>query len=104
MIINSLSFSLTLSFSPVVKLVPLDTILDGAVDTSSEVCYDFCMCNPPFFKDKEDKKGTQSRTTHRPIPTTQNTGNESETITQGGEVEFVKRIIADSLKLKEKIR
>lgn len=66
--------------------------------------YDFCMCNPPFFTDEKDKRSEHSRTDHRPIPTTQNTGNESETITSGGEVEFVKRIISDSLVLKEKIR
>ena len=87
------------------KLVPPDIVLlGGAVDLSSDVRYDFCMCNPPFFKNEEDKKGAQSRTIRRPIPTTQNTGNESETITPGGEVEFVNHIIEDSLKLKEKIR
>ena len=66
--------------------------------------YDFCMCNPPFFMDEKDKRSEHSRTDQRPIPSTQNTGNESETITSGGEVEFVKRIVSDSLVLKEKIR
>lgn len=69
------------------------------------VFYDFCMCNPPFFKDKEEKSGlTTSRSGHRPIPQTQNTGNESETITEGGELKFVERIICDSLKLKKQIK
>ena len=69
------------------------------------VCYDFCMCNPPFFKDKDEKVGlNSSRSGHRPIPQTHNTGNEAETITEGGELKFVERIISDSLKLKTKIR
>ena len=70
-----------------------------------DISYDFCMCNPPFFKDREEMLGlSTSRTGHRPIPHTQNTGNETETITEGGEIEFVKRIISDSLKLGTRIR
>ncbi len=69
------------------------------------VCYDFCMCNPPFFKDKEERTGLSvTRSGHRPVPQTQNTGNETETITEGGELKFVERIIIDSLKLRMKIR
>lgn len=91
--------------SPLVKLVSSDVIICGALDEEpTEFCYDFCMCNPPFYKDNEDKHGTHSRTAHRPIPNTSNTGNQSETITEGGEVEFVKRIIADSMKLRNTFR
>ena len=82
---------------------PNDDLLMGVV--RQDTAYDFCMCNPPFFKDKEDKRGSIGASLgHRPVPMTRNTGNESETITEGGEVEFVKRIISDSFRLKTKVR
>ncbi len=84
-------------------VAPNDDLLMGVV--KQDTLYDFCMCNPPFFKDKEDKRGSiEASSGHRPVPKTRNTGNESETITEGGEVEFGKRIISDSFRLKTKVR
>ncbi|KAL5477747.1 hypothetical protein EMCRGX_G024585 [Ephydatia muelleri] len=50
-----------------------DTLLLGALEDQQ---YHFCMCNPPFFGDGEER----------------------------GEVEFVQRIIRDSLKLRTTVR
>ena len=69
--------------------------------------YDFCMCNPPFFQDSVDREGDRSnRTGTRPSPPNPPTSKmaDHETVTKGGEVEFVGRILADSLKLCTKIR
>ena len=43
------------------------------------------------------------RTEHRPAPPTFNTGCEGETVTEGGELGFVRRIIHDSLILRTQI-
>ena len=48
-------------------------------------------------------EGSQ-RTSHRPAPPTFSTGSEVETMVEGGEVEFVRRIISDSLTLRTQIR
>lgn len=79
-----------------------DTLLLGAVEDGQQ--YHFCMCNPPFFKDGEERYGGMARSGSRPVPSTISTGDRSETITEGGEVEFVQRIIKDSLKLRTAIR
>ena len=82
--------------------MPEDTLLLGAVE--GHLQYHFCMCNPPFFKDGEERYGGVARSGSRPLPSTVSTGDLSETITAGGEVEFVRRMIKDSLKLKMVVR
>ena len=57
-----------------------------------------------LFKDQAERYGNQSRSGHRPVPGTVSTGIATETVTAGGEVEFVRRMIADSLKLKDSVR
>ena len=83
--------------------VPESVVLVGAI-TEDEEEYDFCMCNPPFFKDAADLLSQTSPHGHRPLPCTFNTGSRGETVTRGGEVGFVGRILEDSLKLKKKVR
>lgn len=68
-------------------------MLDGVIP--NDKTFDFCMCNPPFFADEEEATRTN--------PHTICTGTKNELETQGGEVEFIQRMIQDSLKLKEKI-
>ena len=85
-------------------LVPSDTVLAGAVDKSPLLQYSFCMCNPPFFSSMEERQALKSRTGRRPPPLSLPTGNECETIFDGGEVELVKRMISDSVQLGNKIR
>ncbi len=85
-----------------VKQVPEAVILIGAIDPSQR--YSFCMCNPPFFKDRVEKDIGQSRSGHRPPPSTVGTGSEGETVVEGGEVGFVRRMVDDSLKLRDAVR
>ena len=69
--------------------------------------YDFCMCNPPFFHDAMDREGERSnRTGMRPSPPNPSSSKatDHETLTEGGEVQFVGQILAESLKLRTKIR
>ncbi|XP_073902711.1 RNA N(6)-adenosine-methyltransferase METTL16 isoform X6 [Castor canadensis] len=50
------------------------------------------------------KKGVNSRNPRRPPPSSVNTGGITEIMAEGGELEFVKRIIHDSLQLKKRLR
>lgn len=70
-----------------------DNVLLGIVKEGES--FAFCMCNPPFFADIE--KAGQN-------PKTVCTGTAGEMVTEGGELGFVKRIIADSLFLTDRIR
>ncbi|KAL6471149.1 hypothetical protein MHYP_G00197990 [Metynnis hypsauchen] len=83
--------------------VPQKTLLMDALKEESFV-YDFCMCNPPFFANQLEAKGVNSRNSRRPPPSSVNTGGVTEIMAEGGELEFVKRIIHDSLQLKRRLR
>jgi len=82
--------------------VSLDVILEGALDPAVSQ-YTFTMCNPPFFRDIDERLGS-STTGSRPPAGTCSTASDGEAITPGGEREFVERIIQDSLKLKHRVR
>ena len=69
-----------------------------------ETNYTFCMCNPPFFKSLEDAFNSNNRTGHRKKPRTPITGSSNEIACDGGECEFVKGIVNESLELKTKIK
>lgn len=62
------------------------------------------MCNPPFFVTEFEAYHGIARSDKRPQPSGVCTGTETETVSGGGEVEFVKEIIKDSLLLKEQFR
>lgn len=49
-------------------------------------------------------QGVNSRNPRRPPPSSVNTGGITEIMAEGGELEFVKRIIHDSLQLKKRLR
>ncbi|KAK2831384.1 hypothetical protein Q7C36_016470 [Tachysurus vachellii] len=83
--------------------VPQKTLLMDALKEES-IVYDFCMCNPPFFANHLEAKGVNSRNSHRPPPSSVNTGGVTEIMAEGGELEFVKRIIQDSVQLKTRLR
>ncbi|NXK09505.1 MET16 methyltransferase, partial [Herpetotheres cachinnans] len=95
--------SLDISLNSMVK-VPQKTLLMDALKEESEIVYDFCMCNPPFFANQLEAKGVNSRNPRRPPPSSVNTGGITEIMAEGGELEFVKRIIHDSLQLKKRLR
>ncbi|KAM3935002.1 RNA N(6)-adenosine-methyltransferase METTL16 isoform 1-T2 [Leptodactylus fuscus] len=84
--------------------VPQKTLLMDALKEESGIIYDFCMCNPPFFANQMEAQGVNSRNPHRPPPSSVNTGGITEIMAEGGELEFVKRIIHDSLQLKKRLR
>ncbi|XP_015795328.1 U6 small nuclear RNA (adenine-(43)-N(6))-methyltransferase [Tetranychus urticae] len=79
----------------------------------------FLMCNPPFFNDRthddcslgsesgdeelgSDEGSSKSLRKRKPSPA--NLSSPLESVTSGGEVDFVKKIIEDSLILKESIK
>ena len=62
------------------------------------------MCNPPFFKDNAERYGGHSRSGRRPVAGTFSSGSRCETVTEGGEVGFVMRIVQDSIKLRTGVR
>ncbi|XP_034081485.1 RNA N6-adenosine-methyltransferase mettl16 [Gymnodraco acuticeps] len=94
------------SLSDLIKVVkvPQKTLLMDALKEETEIVYDFCMCNPPFFANQLEAKGVNSRNSRRPPPSSVNTGGVTEIMAEGGELEFVKRIIHDSLQLKKRLR
>ncbi|NWI87871.1 MET16 methyltransferase, partial [Pitta sordida] len=94
------------NLSELIKVVkvPQKTLLMDALKEESEIIYDFCMCNPPFFANQLEAKGINSRNPRRPPPSSVNTGGITEIMAEGGELEFVKRIIHDSLQLKKRLR
>lgn len=88
---------------PVFQISP-GTILEELLESKTRH-YLFTMCNPPFFKSQKDKLGQKnSRSDGRPVPSTCNTGTVTETITEGGELRFVKDIVRDSLKYKNRVQ
>ncbi|XP_056139861.1 RNA N6-adenosine-methyltransferase mettl16 [Lampris incognitus] len=94
------------NLSDLIKVVkvPQKTLLMDALKEETAIVYDFCMCNPPFFANQQEAKGVNSRNSWRPPPSSVNTGGETEIMAEGGELEFVKRIIHDSLQLKKRLR
>ena len=85
------------------KKVKEETVLIGLVE--DDTTYDFCMCNPPFYTDHLEAQGiTSSRSDNRPEPHSVSTASEIESISWGGEVKFVTKMIEESLILKNKIR
>ena len=87
-----------------VKEVANDSFLKIPLECEDTKEFDFCMCNPPFFISEFEASYGIARSEKRPQPSGVCTGTETETVTGGGEVEFVKEIIKDSLFLKEQIR
>ncbi|XP_004706928.1 RNA N6-adenosine-methyltransferase METTL16 [Echinops telfairi] len=94
------------NLSDLIKVVkvPQKTLLMDALKEECEIIYDFCMCNPPFFANQLEAKGVNSRNARRPPPSSVNTGGITEIMAEGGELEFIKRIIHDSLQLKKRLR
>lgn len=90
-------------FCILVKEVTESTFLDGIFDETET--FDFCMCNPPFFSNEDDLNSNQkARTSKRKEPNNCQTGVCDEIISPGGEVEFIRNIIRDSLKLRDRIK
>ncbi|KAG8076583.1 hypothetical protein GUJ93_ZPchr0006g45544 [Zizania palustris] len=77
----------------VVKSIPIPSIVLGIVKDSET--FDFCMCNPPFFKSIEED-GLN--------PKTSCGGTVEEMVCPGGEQAFITHMIEDSVSLKNSFR
>ncbi|CAH1802081.1 unnamed protein product [Owenia fusiformis] len=87
----------------VVKVAPESSLTDLIQPITNDV--DFIMCNPPFFANNLEAQGIlTTRKDDRPEPSAFSSAHDSESVTPGGEVEFVKKLILDSRKLKSKVR
>lgn len=75
-------------------LIPLDKL------GLSEL--DFVMTNPPFYSSEEDMQASYGTKTLPPSAIC--TGSENEMICPGGDVGFVSRIIAESVKLQDQVQ
>ncbi|KAG5289049.1 DUF890 domain-containing protein [Histoplasma ohiense] len=79
-------------------LIPLETI--NIPESNSRL--DFTMCNPPFYQSR-DELISSAKAKQRP-PFSACTGAEVEMITPGGEVEFVTRMIRESIELRNRVQ
>lgn len=89
----------------IVKLVSKESMLKDVVDPSVPH-YSFSMCNPPFFRSEGERLGVPGGGSgdRRPPASTFSGGSVGEMVTEGGEVEFVKRMIAESVEMRGRIR
>lgn len=95
---------MVLIFFFTVKKVSGKTALLELLEGNSDQ-FDFCMCNPPFFADHMDAQAIMSsRSDDRPEPSSINTASVGESITEGGEAEFIKKIIVESVDLQGRIK
>ena len=68
-------------------------IFDGVIEENEQ--FDFSMCNPPFFSDISEANRN---------PKTIESGTMNELVTEGGEVEFVCRMIEQSVKCQKRVK
>lgn len=70
--------------------------------------FDFCMCNPPFFDCYENETESMPLKKNRAVRINaakmRASGSQHETASPGGEIEFIKNIISDSMKLRDRIK
>lgn len=82
----------------IVQVAPDDKIFPTAI-FENEQGIDFTMCNPPFYGSREEV--LNSAEAKELGPSGACTGAETEMITTGGEVAFVKRMLEESLQLRD---
>ena len=64
---------------------------------------DFVMCNPPFFADEAEMQSSVKGEGKSQKPNAVCTGSENEMVYPGGDLAFVRRMIGESLVLREKV-
>ncbi|CCM00501.1 uncharacterized protein FIBRA_02535 [Fibroporia radiculosa] len=74
---------------------------DGA-STSNGVHFDFTMCNPPFYRNREEILRSAEAKEFGPAAVC--TGADVEMIAPGGEVSFVGRMVQESVEIRTKCR
>ncbi|EDN07455.1 conserved hypothetical protein [Histoplasma mississippiense (nom. inval.)] len=82
--------------------VPGNYVLMVCFSTNRNSRLDFTMCNPPFYQSR-DELISSAKAKQRP-PFSACTGAEVEMITPGGEVEFVTRMIRESIELRNHVQ
>ncbi|KAL4927295.1 DUF890 domain protein [Aspergillus undulatus] len=83
----------------IVKTGPDDALIP--LQTFGVERIDFAMCNPPFYA-SQDEMIASAKEKERP-PFSACTGAKVEMVTNGGEVSFVSRMIAESIELKDRV-
>ena len=99
---NQLEHLITIFKQKDIKLI----FKDFLESSPSNLHCDFCLCNPPFY-DSTLAHPFQANTRNpekRPPPHNCPTGRAEELACEGGEVQFVGRIIEESLVLGQRIR
>lgn len=79
-----------------------DKLFKYLTEVNTETKFDFSMCNPPFFGSSDEFD--LNRTGNRNPPRGPKTGNSDEILVDGGEVEFVTKMIEESFQLKDRIK
>jgi len=82
----------------IVITVNPDRIFEDAIGDND--IYDFSICNPPFFENKDDVEKIPKALP----PRNAFTGNNNELKTIGGERVFVTKMIDESIKLQDRIK
>ncbi|XP_046621903.1 U6 small nuclear RNA (adenine-(43)-N(6))-methyltransferase isoform X1 [Neodiprion virginianus] len=78
------------------------TVLRGSVPENN--VYTFTMCNPPFFCAEEDTATGSKPSGSRMPPRNAPSGSEAELVVEGGEIQFVLKMLNDSVELNNKIK
>ncbi|KAH8238676.1 hypothetical protein KR038_000467 [Drosophila bunnanda] len=76
------------------------------LEKQQETDFHFCLCNPPFFDSNLPNPfgGNTRNPERRPAPNNARTGSQEELTCVGGEVQFVQRIIDESLENQQRVR
>ncbi|CAH0585647.1 unnamed protein product [Chrysodeixis includens] len=91
------------SLQELIKLRKNDTksVIAHVFTTEENEVYDFCMCNPPFYSNLQEL--CESRSPARLPPKNGFTGSPQELITEGGELEFCRKLIQESKQHKDNV-
>ncbi|XP_014770836.1 RNA N6-adenosine-methyltransferase mettl16 isoform X2 [Octopus bimaculoides] len=92
------NFQDSITIKKVSKLESLRSVVEETNET-----YDFCMCNPPFYSNEEEPV-VASPFNKRAAPHAAATASSVESVTWGGEYQFVNQLIQDSLVLRNRVR
>ncbi|KAH9833054.1 S-adenosyl-L-methionine dependent methyltransferase [Rhodofomes roseus] len=86
---------------PILRHV-LTTTLQSPSLSTTEMSFDFTMCNPPFYSSKDDVQRSAEAKEYQPNAVC--TGADVEMITPGGEAAFVCKMVSESLELRTRCR
>ncbi|BCR91081.1 DUF890 domain protein [Aspergillus chevalieri] len=84
-----------------IQIIKTDPSLLVPLQKSGVERLDFTMCNPPFYASRDEM--IASAEAKERLPFSACTGAEVEMVTTGGELDFVARMIEESIRLGEKV-